>query len=83
MRIDKAGKHNLTFAIDLDYSFAIFLQPGIAQGILGFANRDNLAGVANHGGVFDDAKFLELRASARGGDIRAGTQSKKLTNIYQ
>ena len=42
-----------------------FLQPGIAQRVFGFADRNNLPAEAEHGTVFDDAEFFEIGTTAR------------------
>ena len=65
--IDEAGQHDLAFAVDLDDCLAILLQPGIAEGVFAFADGDNLSAEAEHGAVFDDAKFFEFWPAPRAG----------------
>jgi hypothetical protein len=60
VRIDEAGKNDFARAVDLDNFFSVLLEPGIAKGIFGRANRDNLSSDAKHRAVFDDAQFWEV-----------------------
>ena len=64
MGIDEAGEHDTAGAVDFGYFLAILLEPGIAEGIFGLADGDDLAAETKDGGVFDDAEIGESGAAA-------------------
>jgi len=53
--------------------------PGIAQGLAGLADCDDFAGLAEDGGVFDDAKFAKIGSPPR--SRFGGTQGEKLRDV--
>ena len=48
VRINEARQHHPAAAVDLPDLPAILLQPGIAQSVFGFANRDDFAAEAEN-----------------------------------
>ena len=65
VRIDEAGKDYFARAIDLGDFLAILLEPGIAQGVFGRADGNDLPAEAQDRAIFDDAEFFEVGAAAR------------------
>ena len=73
MGIDEAGQNDFAGAVDLDDFLAILLQPGIAQGVFGRADGNDLPAEAEDSAIFDDAEFFEVGTAARAG--LAGSRS--------
>jgi hypothetical protein len=82
VRIDEAGKHDVTDTVDFDDLFAILFEPGIAEGVFGPADRNNFAAQAEDSGVFEKAEFGECRAAARTG-LHGRRNSEKLADVDQ
>jgi hypothetical protein len=59
MGIHKSGSNYFAGAVDLDELLAMFLDPGIAEGVLGWADGDDLASQAEDGNVLEDAEVLK------------------------
>ena len=59
MRIYKSRKHDSARAIDLGNLLAIFLKPGIVQGIFDGANRNNLAACAENSRILKNVQFAK------------------------
>jgi hypothetical protein len=63
--IDEARKNNHPVTVDLANVLLILSIPGIAQGLAGLADSDDFAGLAEDGGVFDNAKFPKIGSAPR------------------
>src|SRR6202035_4326579 len=63
--IHEPGQDNFTGAVDLSNFLAIPLQPGIAEGVFGGADRNDLPAETEDRTVFDDADFSEVGATTR------------------
>ena len=83
MRIHEAGKNDSAGAIDLYDLLTILFQPGIAQGVLGGADRDDLPAKAKDSGGFDDAEFLEVGTAARAKFAAGKLEREQLANVGQ
>jgi hypothetical protein len=83
VRIDETGEDDFARTVDLGDSLAILLQPGIAQGVFGRANRNDLPAEAQDSAIFDDAELFEIGTTARSGLTRSRLQRKQLANIGQ
>ena len=81
MGIDKTWKDDFAGAVNLANLPAVLLYPGVAQGVLGLADRDDLAADRENGAVFDQAEIAEVASAARA--LCRGTQSQKLANVDQ
>ena len=67
MGIHEAGQDDFTGAVDLSDFLAVLLQPGIAQGVFGGADGNDLSAEAEDRAVFDDAEFVEVGTTAGAG----------------
>jgi len=82
MRVDKAGQNNLSLTVDLDDFLAILLEPGIAEGVFGPADGNDLATLAEHGSVFEDGEVLQIGATSQHMSVRK-PQSQELADVDQ
>ena len=64
-------------------SFAMLLQPGIAQSILRRADGDNFPAKAQDCPIFDDAQFLQVRTATWASICCARAQRKELSDVDQ
>ena len=55
VRIDESGDHYFSRTIDFNNLLAILCKPGIATGVFGCSDSDNLAACAENCPVLDDA----------------------------
>ena len=62
--IHETGQNDLVLAVDFNDGRAIFLQPGIVEGILGLTNRNNLSSDAKHRRVFNNSEVEHFWPSA-------------------
>ena len=57
MRVDKAGQHHVAGTVHFFHSLAIYLQPGIMQGIFAAADRHDLSAQTQDGTILDNAEI--------------------------
>jgi len=81
--IHKTRQDHLPGAIDLNDLPAILRQPGIAQRIFRFADRDNLSAETQYCPILDDAQFLKFAAAPRSGIRGRSLQCEKLADRSQ
>jgi hypothetical protein len=62
--VDKSGDDDFAGAVDLGDLLAMLHDPGIAEGVFGGSDGDDLAAEAENGGIFADPEFFELRTAA-------------------
>ena len=83
VRIDKAGQNYFASTVDFRYSFAMFSQPGIAQGVSAFADGSNFSRNAENSGILNNSQFAELWATARAALAGWRAQSQKLADVEE
>jgi hypothetical protein len=81
MRINKTRQNDFARAIDLENFLAILLQPGIAQGLFGRADGNDLPPQAQNSAVLDDAELPKVGTAARTGPGQWGPERKQVADI--
>jgi hypothetical protein len=81
MRINKTGKNNLAFTVELDHFPTIPFQPGIAKSVSGFAYGDDFAAKAEDSSVFDYAELFESGAAAWAGTAGRRAEGEELADV--
>ena len=79
--IYKARQNYFAGAIDFRQFFAVFLQRGMLQGVLGGAHSRNFSPDADDGAFPNDPKFFQLRTAPR--CLRNRPQRDKLGDVDQ
>jgi len=83
MRIDESGDDDFAGAVDFVDLPVVLLYPGIAEGVFGRANRDDLPANGENSSILDDAELVEVSAAARSRLSRRGTQTNELADVKQ